>query len=240
MARSFGIVEDKLGEADFFFEKFRELSRGNYQSCYYSRYYFSAFISASRSVTLALQATMKDVEGFESWYQTVQSGLRSDALAKYFVEIRNDSIHKGINPLNQVALEHLHDYLYWQLNQKKHSPVLIFSGFQSDNMTVIHDALDLSENYFRKLVQLIFDCYEHFRFVIDPQWYFTRENFTAMGKGIQDALAEEGFPPAWALCAPSEEIAWQILRSQQPSCQINDLFQNHLGRKIDGPEELEK
>jgi len=67
MAKSFGIVEDKLREAEFFLTKLRESNRFEYES----RYYFSAFISAARSVTMVLQKTMKDVDGFTSWYQNV-------------------------------------------------------------------------------------------------------------------------------------------------------------------------
>jgi len=234
MAKSFGIVEDKLREAEFFLTKLRESNRFEYES----RYYFSAFISAARSVTMVLQKTMKDVDGFTSWYQNVQSQLKADPLAKYFVEIRNGAIHEGFNPLNQVTVEHLREDLIRQMHQNDHSHILILPNFQAQGLSTLTDAVETSKQYFISLIKTVFECYKEFRYVVDPQWYFTYENFTDMGKTIEDAIAEFGLPPEWALCAPEGESAWRILRSQQPSCQINDLFQEYIDGEIKSPDNI--
>ncbi|MGA2207716.1 MAG: hypothetical protein ABSG10_13395, partial [Terracidiphilus sp.] len=60
MSQSFGIVEEKLREAEFFLDALHAAPRSSFEA----RCLFSAFVSAARSVTLALQATMKDIDGF--------------------------------------------------------------------------------------------------------------------------------------------------------------------------------
>ena len=59
MSRSFGLVDDKLAEAAFFFERLEST-----QNMFEARCYLSAFASASRSVTFAMQASLVGVEGF--------------------------------------------------------------------------------------------------------------------------------------------------------------------------------
>ena len=100
MAQSFGIVEEKVREAEFFLEQLRASKRHSFNA----RCYFSAFVSAARSVSLALQTTMDGVDGFEPWYKSAQARLKTDPLAKFFVEVRNDSIHKGLNPLAMATV----------------------------------------------------------------------------------------------------------------------------------------
>ncbi len=71
--RSFDLVDFKVLEAHYFLEKmegfvvFPEIN-----------YLFSAFVSANRSITFCLQAVLKSLEGFESWYATQQKDLKSD------------------------------------------------------------------------------------------------------------------------------------------------------------------
>ena len=92
MAQSFGIVEEKICEAHFFLEKLAASSPDDGAS----RFNFSAFISAARSTTLALQASMNGVPDFGSWYNSVQDEIITDPLMSFFKELRNDSIHKGL------------------------------------------------------------------------------------------------------------------------------------------------
>lgn len=65
MAHSFGIVEDKLREAEFFLGHLRRSSHLSFDG----RCFFSAFVSAARSVTLAMQASLKGVGDFDQWYE---------------------------------------------------------------------------------------------------------------------------------------------------------------------------
>lgn len=79
MAHSFAVVEDKLLEAESLLRRLGATSMHDGEA----RYYFSAFVSACRSVTWALQKSLKCVSGFDSWYESVKEQLKADSLAPY-------------------------------------------------------------------------------------------------------------------------------------------------------------
>lgn len=236
MAYSFGVVEEKLQEAEFFLHHLRQSATHSIDA----RFFFSAFVSAARSVTLAMQASLHTVAGFDEWYKGVQQMLKADLLAPYFVEIRNDVIHKGINPLNQVTVEHLQEHLSMQFRQRDRSHVLLVPSLGESDATVLADADTACSSYLKSLVAVVFECYSRFRTVVDPQWYFTEENFVVMGRTLRDAVVELGFPAEWADCAPDGQAAWRVLRRQQPPCAINDLFDHYLGKTILSPDQPTK
>lgn len=235
MRQSFGIVEEKLREAGFFLDQLTSAGPLSLEA----RFYFSAFISAARSITLTLQATLNDndTDGFNTWYEQAQARLKLDPLARHFVEIRNDSVHKGLNPLDRVTLEHLRQNLLQQFGQTRPSHIIVLPNVATGKGTVLADAVQASVGYFKSLVEVIFDCYYQFRYVVDPRWYFTRENFKARGKTLDDALEEMGFPRTWLSGAISEADGWRVLRTQQPACLINDIFWRYAGRTISDPDQ---
>lgn len=231
MAQSFGIVEEKLYETEFFLEKLRKSDDISAEA----RYYFSAFVSSARSVTFVLQATMSDFSDFQTWYESARTKLKSDLLASFFVELRNDSIHKGLNRLNEVTAEHLREHLASQLRgQRDH--VIVLPNLHGKEGTTLADAVRASEVYFKLLLKIVYECYVRFKCIVDPRWYFTQENFLSMGKTLEDAVVELGYPEEWASCTEEEEAEWHVLRQQQPPCQINDLFNKYLGVWIDDPD----
>ena len=63
MARSFGLVDQKVAEADFFLKKLKEAGFDFFAA----RCYANAFTTAARTVTYAIQAVMKLVPGFAEW-----------------------------------------------------------------------------------------------------------------------------------------------------------------------------
>ena len=235
MARSFGVVEEKLQEAEFFLEKFGSTGPLDTEA----RYYFSAFVSACRSVTFALQASLTGVTEFDAWYESARDQLKTDPLAPYFLEVRNDVIHTGTNPLNRVGFEHLREHLSRQIRTSNRSHVLVVPSSHSVNSGDLVDAILASTNYFESLVTVVFECYRRFLTTVDPRWYFTEAHFRTMGKTLGDALAELGFPPEWieAVARRGEGEAWRVLRAQQPRCQINDLFARHLRQGIPDPDD---
>ena len=234
MAHSFGVVEDKLREAEFFFDQFG--STGPLDTEAY--YYFSAFVSACRSVTLTIQKSLRGVSEFDAWYESAQYQLKIDPLAPYFRDVRNDVIHTGINPLNRVRIEHLREYLSRQIRASNRSHVLIVPSPYGASSGVLVDAIPASTDYFESLVRIVFECYKRFLTTVDPRWYFTEAHFRAMGKTLGDALVELGLPPDWLAAVPKEDEgkAWRVLRAQQPHCQINDVFAKHLGQVIPDPD----
>ena len=52
-----------------------------------------------------MQASLKGVPGFKVWYDGTQQQLKTDPLAPFFVEIRNEVVHTGANPLNRVSYD---------------------------------------------------------------------------------------------------------------------------------------
>lgn len=94
MANSFQVVEEKLQETELFLDLLKSSNPRSFEN----RCYFSAFVSAARSVTFTLQFSMHGVSGFKDWYSGVQESLRADALAPHFVGIRNEIQKKGSEP----------------------------------------------------------------------------------------------------------------------------------------------
>ena len=230
MTRSFGLVEDKLREAEYFFDLLSKTSRHSQEA----RYCFSAFVSAARSVTFALQACLSDVEGFKGWYVTAQETLKSDPLAPHFVEFRNKSQKTGESPIGRVGHANLRRYLAAQLNGTAPTHALVHPSTEQ-----LIDVVESCDSYLTSVTQVVYDCYVKFRTIVDPQWYFTHEAFQASGKTFADAVQEMGYPASWADAAPRENDPWSSLSRLNPSCAINDLFQARLGQTVTGPYDSE-
>jgi hypothetical protein len=62
-------------------------------------FYLSAFVSAARSVTFALQAVMSKYPGFGEWYPSRRDHLAQSALARFFVTLRNHAQKVGTLPI---------------------------------------------------------------------------------------------------------------------------------------------
>src|SRR5580658_1529574 len=97
MARSFQIVEFKVEEADFFLVKLEECSySGNF---FEARQYLNAFLSATRSITFVLNASLHDLVGYTAWYTDHKLRLQNSPIAQYFLESRNLSQKVGFYAL---------------------------------------------------------------------------------------------------------------------------------------------
>src|SRR5882757_11579985 len=92
MARPFGLVDDKLHEADFFLGELETAP-----TFMHARYLFNAFSTAARAVTFVLQSSMHDVPGFDAWYEAQRAHLRSDPVSKFFHRVRTESQKIGTN-----------------------------------------------------------------------------------------------------------------------------------------------
>lgn len=231
MAYCFGVVEEKLQEAEFFLG----LLGGAARHSFAGRCYFSAFVSAARSVTFALQFSMNGIDGFAEWYASAQEVLRADPLAPHFVEIRNDLQKKGLNCLDEVPVSHLPEHLLQQFTGESRAPVLLVPSGGRGSSPMLTDALEASRSYFRLLVSLVFDAYVGFKTSVDPRWYYTQAHFEALHQTLEDALAELGVPPDWTAGAPRPADAWRALRAQQPPCALNEVFERHPGKRVVDP-----
>lgn len=212
MLYSFDAVDEKIAETEFFLAKMVEAG-----SDWFSfRNYLSAFLSAARTSTLALQR-FKHIPGFDDWYANHREALKSDPLAKFLLETRNDYVHGGPNPIAGFSL-HQDKATYHFQQQGKPVPE---GGIVA-----------LCRRYFMNLLSIVYDCYVVLGIHIDPQQYYTKEHFEIMGKTIEQAETEVW---GWVMESYVEEglgvdDRWHELRSRVGECSINHLFNGYLGK----------
>ncbi|MDO6435850.1 hypothetical protein Q4534_00460 [Cyclobacterium sp. 1_MG-2023] len=216
MAYSFDIVDQKVNETEFFLKKMVEAESNWFEfSCY-----LTAFLSASRTITLALQR-FKFIDGFNDWYEPHQSVLKGDPLAKFFLEIRNDNVHGGPNPVVGVSFYHgKSKYRFKEQDKLEHG-----------------DIVSSCRIHFIKLLEIVHDCYVVLGVHIDPQQYYTKENFSTLGCNINDAEVEIW---GWVMTSfiddgMDEDDRWHELRGRVGECHINHLFKGYLNKVTPQP-----
>lgn len=170
--RSVELVESKLIEANFFLEKL-----ANSKNFDAAQFYFSAFVSAARTVTFAIQAVMKSVNGFAEWYGREQDSLKADPIARYFHNVRTVSQHLGVNPVTVgFMLGDNHKNLYFFLwDGKDDRP----KGAPSE------DVVSACTKYVLRLTILVWDCYQQFSSILDPDGNFTPKKLISIKRKIK-------------------------------------------------------
>lgn len=170
-----------------------------------------------------MKFVLADVDGFERWYTDKEAGLRTNLLARFFLEVRNELTKRGFNPLasfssaSSPANDHTIQYyfLYWYGDSPKGLPDL--------------DVVTACEQHLTTLAQLVYECYRDFGKVIDPEQYYTIENLSALGLSVEDVMERElGFPRNWAQGFDPEQVLRQI-RENEPKPLIDDLLLKYLG-----------
>lgn len=141
------------------------------------KYYLSAYISAARTRTLALQQ-FNTIPGFKEWYAPHQETLRASRLAKFFLDTRNAHVHGGPYPVASGRFHHGVARYYFA-----RSP----SG--ADDLCDA-DVVTLCREYLVLLLEITYGCYVQLGRHIDPQQYFTKEHFSRLGRSINDAEME--------------------------------------------------
>lgn len=224
--RSFGLVENKLEEADFFLTALESAGADLFSG----KFFFSAFVSAARSVTFAMQASLKDADGFADWYSIQQTKIRGDKLAQFFHECRTDSQHIGINPIEGVSSSDFEGkFLLWfgqpEPGRYKYMPNT--------------DVVTACGNYLSTVCALVDQCYIDFGFLIDPDQIYTPNGLRVLGKTIEDIEIEIGFPAGWT------DIPWagglktehrlEMLRREIPGSTIKPLLVKYLKRELEYP-----
>jgi hypothetical protein len=219
--RSFGTVEDKIKETDFFLEKIKKSTFGK-EMFLGTRYYLSAFLSASRSITFSLQAAMKDIPDFEEWYEQQRNRLRQNELAKYFLEARNLSQKVGYYPLSN-------GHMFRDENNTRYIKYF-FDQFPDDIQTPVpkEDVLTACTKYLILLLELICDCFKKFGNVIDPIQYFIH-SITEGGKSLEDIEEELGYPRGWTDIIPYEERIRILRQHFDKDVTIDYVFEKYLG-----------
>jgi hypothetical protein len=220
MPRSFQIVENKIAEAEFFLKKIKK-ARLNFIS---ARYYFSAFLSAARSITFALQCSMKDIKGFDDWYKIEQNRLNKDKISRYMLNARNESQKEGIYHLGRGES-------YRNKNGKR-----IIKYYFDEILPAAKDKLEsvpsedvvlACEKNFIQLLEVIYGCFLKFGSSIDPAQYYTFENLKKTEKSIEDIEEELGFPRGWTDAIPNGERL-RALKSHIIDTEIDFFFVKYL------------
>lgn len=221
MSRSFGIVDAKVAEANFFLGELESAGTNFFKA----RCYFSAFVSSARSITYAMQVSIRDLPGFDEWYGGQQAALRADKLARFFHEARIEDQHRGGNLVSGGCAERGSN---GDLRITYH-----FASYGTKARPPETDVLTACRHYLTVLVSLVFDCYGRFGDFIDPYQYYTDEAFSRRGLSIEDA-EEEVF--GWRGWTDSPRIPlaerWRIVRDSIAPCNINHLFEKYLGKEL--------
>ncbi|VAX16744.1 hypothetical protein MNBD_NITROSPINAE04-1856 [hydrothermal vent metagenome] len=223
--RSFSIIDYKVAEADFFLQKISDCGYNFIEA----RYYMSAFISSTRTITYSLQAILKDHEGFSEWYKKHQAELKNDPVCSFFHNFRNVNHHIGDNVLNGGSTT--------DIKGKAH---FWFSPTKDIRKVPAEDVETASRKYIVKIISIVFDCYLKFGPIIDAKQRYTAEYFESIGKTIEDAEEELEFPKGWTDIGDKSAIPyrWQALRDSAIGCEVNHIFQKYLGATTPMPSRL--
>lgn len=218
MGRSFQIVEQKVRETEFFLFQLENST----EDLMAAQFTLSAFLSASRSITFTIQASLKGLEGFDEWYSDKQNELKNNDLAKYFVFARNHSQKVGFYPIGSGRP--FKDEI-GQFRLK-----LFFTRLYPDKNEFVpeDDVLESCRKYFSMLLKIVRDCYSKFGVWIDPNSRYTKQGLKKLNLTIEDIEEENGFPRGWTSGIPESErlkIFWK--KNYNPG--IDDIFIQFLG-----------
>jgi len=136
ISHDFGTVDRKVSETESFLQLMVAAGQNQESFCHA----FSAFVSAARTITLALQH-FHHLPGFEAWYEPHRKWLQSNALAKFFLEVRNQHVHGGPHPVTRAefSLDDAKYYFDHALGQ---------SG----------DVVSMCREYMIMLLQVVYGC----------------------------------------------------------------------------------
>lgn len=217
MGRSFGIVEQKVEESAYFLNLLEE-SINDGRLLDGSQFLLSAFLSATRSITFTIQASISDIEGFKEWYSQHQQRLKATNLAKYFLEARN---------LSQKIGYYLIAGGYYSTDEKGNRKMLCyFQRLNSIDMDYVptEDVITGCKLYFKLLLEVVLDCYKRFGNQIDPEQFFTYRNLIASGKTIEEFEEQAGFPRGYT-AVPDLSIEERIMVLNRYSAKPSRVFE---------------
>lgn len=213
-------MDEKVAEAEFFLQRMAEVRTDMFGF----KCYLSAYLSAGRTATLALQQ-FKHIPGFEEWYDPHRKALKESPIAKFFLDARNDHVHGGPHPVTSGRFhKDVVKYYFSEAVNEEDQPSSV-------------DVVTLCREYLVLLLEVVHDCYVELGCHIDPQQYFTKEHFSKLGRSIDDAELE-----VWGWVMQSyidegygEDDRWHELRGRVGECKINHLFYSYLGKPTPQP-----
>lgn len=226
MSRSFGIVDYKVQEAEYFLLMMervgRKLDFRGVQHC------ASAFVSAARSITFAMQSSLKGLPAFDTWYSVHQARLRADPLARFFHEFRTLTQHIGDNVVGGGSSGKKGEYLYW------------FVSHPDLPNVPEQDVVTACKCYFVLVLQLVYECYIDFGTVVDGQQHFTAGHYASIGKTVEDAEEALGWPRGYTDIGGPDVLPyrWELIRRNADGCNIEEQFDRWLEKTLPRPDPL--
>ena len=214
--RSFQSVENKIKESDFFL-RCLEVTKGPEII-----YYLSAYLSAARSITFAMQVAMKGIADFEEWYKLQQQKLKEDPIALYLLEVRNYILHEGEYPIRTLLFNSSHSlggFFFTQIPGKDQLE------------TPTGEVFETCRQYMIVLLKIIRECLQNFGYSIDPVLRFNYVISTKKNT-IEDIEEELGFPRGWTkIEGLSDENRIGVLQREiaKDTISIDDVFNKYLG-----------
>lgn len=222
MPRSFGLVDTKVQEAEYFLDRILAAE----QDFFGVQCDAVAFAASARSITFSMQASLKGIDEFDEWYAVKQSQLKANRLARFFHEFRRVSQHIGGNAVVGGS------------RAPGERAVFHFGAGPELPDVPSEDVATACSNYFTLLLEVVYECYVSFNPLINGQWRFTKDHFLKIGKDIEDAEAELGFPRGWGKVSGFDEsIRWKYLRRQADGCNIQSQFEQWLGKRVPHPDD---
>jgi hypothetical protein len=221
--RSFQIVENKVSESEFFLEKMEECTFE--WSFFEIKYFISAFLSSTRSITFTMKASLHDLPGFDDWYKEQELKLRSSPLARFFLESRNLNQKVGYYPIDGCG-----SYVDKEGNNRIR--YRFARSFEKEGIIVPElDAVEACTNYFNLLLEIVYDCYQKFGFDIDPDQYYTIENLNRLGLTVEDIEEKLGFPRGWtAYGGGSTAERVEAIRRSNSTLAVDPILIKRLGK----------
>lgn len=220
---TFAVVEKKLEETEFFLQHM-----AGAVDVRAFEFYLSAYLSAARTATLALQH-FNHIPGFPGWYAIHGQRLRADPVSRYLLTARNEHVHGKPYPVARAVYSGGETQYFFPETDKQ----------EAEN--IIYDIVHTCRHHLCTLLEVVFDCYQKLGVFIDPQQYYTAEHFARSGRGIEEAETE-----VWGWVMESyvaegltESDRWHELRGRVGECTINHLFYSYLGCCTPQPQEPE-
>lgn len=236
--RSFGLVEEKIYETDYFLEQIKNSI--DITECGYN---LSAYLSACRSITFVLQSAMGNVDGFREWYETKQKEMSENQLAKFFHNARNESQkvgiyhvkrgHSYIDKSGNVKMRFFFQNATLSNNNKTYETtileMLLKAELGESDYESSEDVSTLCKTHFKFILGIIFECFSKFGSAIDPIKYYTLDNINRLGLSIEDIEESLGYPRGWTeVKGISQEKRLELIRNHQPDSFIDPIFVKYL------------
>ena len=163
-----GITTEKLSEAKFFLEQIE----ANYLEHPAFDYFLGAFISSARSVLWIMRSEYNDIEGWESWYKSLEPSTSDEALLQKInvARIRTEKHRQELESMVSKTIEFSMRPVSVQDNLADLSPTNNGVNFIGEIESIYRvlgelgddDVLVVCREYFATIKNVVFECENRF------------------------------------------------------------------------------